>query len=479
MDIDLFPFQKRFLKGALALGVRRAALSLPRGNGKSTLAAHILERCLTPGDDLFRGGAEFILLAQSLEGAKMVFRPLRAALEHDMDYRFSESTTRMGIVHRPTRTSLRVVSSKGKSAMGLGANNPLVVADEPGAWEVNGGELMHDALEGSLGKPDSEMRIIYIGTLAPEGVEGNWWHSLIRGGSTEDTFVMALSGDPEKWNSLAELKRVNPLKRKFADSWNELLSKRKAAMGDTREKATFLSYQMNTPSEDESIMVLEVDDFKRCLARPVGEKAGRPIVGIDLGSGRAWHAATALYQSGRVEAIAVAPGIPALAAQEKRDRVPAGVYQRLANSGALMVDEDKRVQSVELLWAAVLEKWGMPVLAIADRHRVNDLRDCIGNSVNLEARSTLWFEASADIRALRRQAKDGNLSIEESSRNLLAVSLSKSRVENDRSGNYRLRKADIRGNTSRDDMVAALLLACGAAERYPERAEDEYISAVA
>ena len=52
-DSDLRPFQRRFLKAALAPGVEIAALSLPRGNGKTTLLAHLAARSLTPGDSLF------------------------------------------------------------------------------------------------------------------------------------------------------------------------------------------------------------------------------------------------------------------------------------------------------------------------------------------------------------------------------------------------------------------------------------------
>ena len=73
--IELRPFQKRFIKGALAPGIRRAALSISRGNGKSTLAAYILRRCLTPGDPLFRPGAEYLLLSGSLDQARQVFNP--------------------------------------------------------------------------------------------------------------------------------------------------------------------------------------------------------------------------------------------------------------------------------------------------------------------------------------------------------------------------------------------------------------------
>ena len=68
--MKLRPFQRRFLSRALAPGIDTAALSIPRGNGKSYLAAYILQRCLTPEDDLFEAGAEYLLGAASLEQAR-------------------------------------------------------------------------------------------------------------------------------------------------------------------------------------------------------------------------------------------------------------------------------------------------------------------------------------------------------------------------------------------------------------------------
>ena len=47
MNEQLRAFQKRFVRGALAPGVDVAALSIPRGNDKSWLAAHLLRRCLS------------------------------------------------------------------------------------------------------------------------------------------------------------------------------------------------------------------------------------------------------------------------------------------------------------------------------------------------------------------------------------------------------------------------------------------------
>ena len=62
---DLRPFQRRFLKASFEPGIEVAARSLPRGNGKTTLLAHLAARSLTPGDPLFVEGASNILVAGS------------------------------------------------------------------------------------------------------------------------------------------------------------------------------------------------------------------------------------------------------------------------------------------------------------------------------------------------------------------------------------------------------------------------------
>ena len=51
----------------------------------------------------------------------------------------------------------------------------------------------------------------------------------------------------------------------------------------------------------------------------------------------------ACWRSGRVEAIAIAPGISDVAEQEKRDRVPGGTYRQLHAQGSLMLADGLRV----------------------------------------------------------------------------------------------------------------------------------------
>ena len=275
-----------------------AALSLPRGNGKSWLAAHILTRCLTPTDHLFVLGAEFLLCAASLEQARLCYRFIRADLEPTGTYRFIDSVTRLGIIHKLTNTRLRVLSSNAKIAMGI-VGCPMLVADEPGAWEVVGGTMMDDAIQTAIGKPGSDMKVIYIGTLAP--ATGGWWHELVEGGTRGSTYVQSLQGDLEKWDTWPEIKRVNPLTAISPSFRRRLLQERDDARGDTRLKARFLSYRLNLPSADESTMLLDVADWELMTFRSVPQRSGRPIVGVDLGSGRAWSSAVAVWENGRPE----------------------------------------------------------------------------------------------------------------------------------------------------------------------------------
>ena len=431
MNEELRGFQKRFIRGALAPGIDVAALSVPRGNGKSWLAAHLLQRALTPRDELHVPGAEYLLCAGSIEQARLCFRFIRVQLEPSGEYRFLDSSTRIGIAHKASNTRLRILSSNGKTAMGI-VGCPLLVADEPGSWEVNGGTLMYDAIITALGKPMSPMRAIFIGTLAP-AMRG-WWHDLIADGSTGSTYVQRLQGDAEKWDSWAEIKRCNPLTAISPEFRKRLRVERDAARLESRLKARFLSFRLNRPSGDESEVLLTVADWERVTAREVPERVGKPIVGVDLGGGRAWSAAVALYPNGRVEARAVAPGIPDLDEQERRDRVPAGTYSKLFDQGALEVASGLRVQPPAALWDLVRSAWGKPRVVVCDRFRLAELQDATGNGVRLEPRVSRWSEAAFDIRSLRKMAKDGPLAVEVDSRLLLATSLSKAVVKNDDQG---------------------------------------------
>ena len=196
---------------------------------------------------------------------------------------------------------------------------------------------------------------------------------------------------------------------------------------------------------------------------------GKPVVGVDLGGGRAWSAAVAVYPNGRVEARAVAPGIPGLEEQERRDRVPAGTYAKLFDLGQLEIAEGLRVQPPAALWDLIRETWGKPLMVVLDRFRLAEFEDATGNKVKIEPRVSRWSEAAFDIRALRQMALDGPLAVDADSQALLATSLSQAMVKSDDQGNVRLVKRGV-NNTSRDDVAQGLVLAAGATARKPKSA---------
>ena len=457
--MKLRPFQKKFIAGVLQPGTRRAALSIPRGNGKSWLAGYLAADSLTPGGSLFEAGAENVLLSGSFDQARYVFRFAKEFLGEE-DYSFLDATNKLAIKHKDTGTRLLVRSSRAKGAFGI-VGAKLVVCDEPGSFDSIGGEMMSDALDTALGKPNSDLRIVYIGTLAP--ARRGWWHDLISDGSGGSTFVQSLRGDLKKWDSWDEIRRCNPLVEISGEFRRTLLEERDKARRDPRLKARFCSYRLNVPSQDDSTTLLTVEDWQRALKRPVPPAEGLPIVALDLGGSRAWSAAVALYKNGRVEARALAPGIPDLCTQEERDNVPRGTYQRLAHQGVLIQAAGLRVPPAKALVKLVSATWGQPSDIICDRFRIDELRDA-GLPCAVTPRVSRWSEASFDIRALRARVQDGPFAVAPDSRALLSASLSVCKVRNDDQGATRLVKKDA-NNTARDDVGAALVLAAGLFER--------------
>ena len=469
---QLRPFQRRFLAASFRPGIRTGALSTPRGNGKSSLGAWLAARSLEPADPMFITGTESHILAASIgQCRRTTFRLLRELIEarpDAADYRIAETQNAAHVIHVATNTRVSVLAANGKHGQGL-VRCPLIIADEPGAYEQTGGALMADAILTAQGKPGCSLRALFVGTLAP--ARDGWWHEMVRDGSRGPVHVSFLAGDVKTWDRASTIQRANPLMWSFPESRKVLLDERDAARFDSRKRAAFLSYRLNIPSADESTVLLSVAEWERICSRPVPEANGaRPVVGLDLGGGRSWSAAVALWPSGRVEALAVAPGTPDVGELERRDRVSAGTYRRLFDSGMVSTDGARRVPRV----GAVIDrirKWNPGVL-VCDRFRLPELIDA-APPCPVVPRRLMPSEWSADIRALRRYAADGPLAVEPESRDLLAAALAVCEVRSDESGCTKLIKRS--KNESRDDAAAALTLAAGALSRVPERSRGAYL----
>ena len=82
-----------------------------------------------------------------------------------------------------------------------------------------------------------------------------------------------------------------------------------------------------------------------------------------------------LWPSGRVEALALAPGTGRDIARNKRkrDRVPRGTYERLTAAGVLTTDGARLVPRVPVLMRRAL-RW-RPSIVVCDRFRLGELLD--------------------------------------------------------------------------------------------------------
>ena len=462
---EWLPYQRRFLAAVADPRYRTVALSMPRGGGKTTLAGHIVARALTPGDPLYVAGGECVLFAGSIEQCRLTYRQAIAELEAAgrlADYRLVDSATRVAITHKASRTRLKAIGSNPKTSLGL-VGVPLAILDEPAALHTTGGTALWHSIRTAQGKVGSPLKVILTGTLAPAEPE-SWWPRLVEGGSRGSTWVHLLQGRSKKWKQWREVLRVNPLARQHAEMRDVLREELDEAKSDTSLAAAFKSYRLNLPADDELAALLDADAWRRVLARPVPERSGQPVFGIDLGGSRSWSAVVSVWRSGRCAALACAPGVPSIADQEKRDSAPPGAYAGHVRDETLMVAEGLQVPPVKLVVTEAMRRFGAPSALVCDRYRFRELVDATDGRLPVVPRVGGWKDSTEDIRAFTRAARDGALAVEPASAAIITGSLADARVAHDGYGNQRLRKRRS-GNRARDDVAQALVHAAAHASR--------------
>ena len=242
----------------------------------------------------------------------------------------------------------------------------------------------------------------------------------------------------------------------------------KVALGSDRAARTFRQYRLNLPGDPVDTQPLITSaEWARVCARAVPDCQAAPIVGLDLGGTRSWSAACSIWPSGRIEAWALAPGVPSLADQEREDHVHEGTYAELVKSGGLAVDVGRAVPGIERLLARI---WAWEPLAIVcDNYRAPELHQVISGRVRIIERARSGGEATSNIQSLRSLLLDSEAGVSESSRALLGAAWAQTNLVVGPDGLARVTKLDER--RSRDDAAAALLLAAGEQARRPAPVE--------
>ena len=462
-DGFLLPFQKRFVasltrkEGAPEIGI----LSTPRAQGKSWLCGQLIGRSLTPGDVLHENAVENVLVASSRSQAAITLEFARQACADVPGIRWAND----GAIHVETRARIKIISSDARRSLGLGAHARWLFCDEPSAWSPQAGRRLIDSMRTALGK--RKCQIVLCGTVAPSPTQGpgSWWPELVKAGSGAGVHLELLQADEKKWRDWDECLRVNPahlvnpflektLRREFED-----------ALKAERSAIPFRQYRLNLPGGESTgeQPVLTPEELSRVYSRQVPERSGQPVVGCDLGGGRSWSACAAVWPNGRVEVWCLAAGDVTLEEAARLDQLPEDAYTSLAQSGGLVVDSDRTVPSPENLLARIWA-WN-PQCVVADGYRATELRTAIAGRCPLVERGRGNSDTASNVQAMRSALLDGLAGVTASSRALLAFGFEQSAMTIGADGVTRVVKT--RGKRSREDAVAALLLASGHSARRP------------
>ena len=205
-NLELQPWQRRFVRGAFAQGVDTAALSVGRGNGKTTLLAGVAASTLTGPLAQTRG--ETVIVTSSLTQARIAFEHclmfVKAAIDPDpARWSVQDTAQRASITDRRTGARVRCISSDPRRAHGLAP--VLALLDEPAQWPDNTGAKMLAAVVTGLGKIPSN-RLVALDTRPTDS--GHWFSKMLDDGT--DYSQVHTTREKNSSFTLATMRRANP-----------------------------------------------------------------------------------------------------------------------------------------------------------------------------------------------------------------------------------------------------------------------------
>ena len=464
---DLHPWQRKFLRGALADGVGSAALSLARGGGKTCLLAGLAAAFVN--GPLRRPRAEVVIVASSLSQARIAFEHCRQFLisaGEDLDdrkvWRVSDTVNHAKLTHRESGAAVRCIGSDPKRAHGLAP--ALILADELAQWPPTTIEPMLAALRTSLGKiPDS--RLVLIGTRP-----GDAMHPFAA--ALRDSDYVQVHAAPEAAPPFQRRtwKRANPGLDAMPDLEAAIRREARAARRDPALLASFKALRLNQGVSDTEAQTL-LDPGLWQAIEGEAEALPAPVWGVDLGGSAAQSAVAAYSQaSGRLDALAAFAADPDLRERGRLDGA-GSLYLECARRGELLTLGGRAVDIAGLLREA-RRRFGAPSRIACDRWRLAELHDAAKAAglpvVQVEARGQGFQDGGEDVRMFRRACAEGKVTPATSL--LLRSAMSEARTVSDPAGNSKLAK-NVEGGRrkrARDDAAAAAILAVSAGQRHPK-----------
>ena len=458
--IKIAPFQKRFVKGALAEGITVAVLSIGRGNAKTALSAGLaLGEVKGEWDEQPR--REVVIAARTRDQARIAFDfcvGFIRGLSEDEQAQFTiRRSPKLEIEYEDDNGShfIRAIAADGKSA--LGSAPTLVLMDERGHWAADQGDALEHALLSGLGKRGG--RALIISTSAPDDAHP---FSVWLDEEQEGVYVQEHRPPPGlPADDLESLKEANPGAAYGIGSsleWLQAQARRAIARGGSTLTSFRLYNRNERVSGENRDVLLTVDEWLACEVSQPPARQGQVVIGIDLG-GSASMTAAAFYwpETGRLEALGTFPSKPSLMDRGQRDGV-SGRYVEMNERGELSTLGDQTVPVATWLENVMSHVEGETVAALtADRYKQAELGEAIdkaGIRCPIVWRGQGFRDGGEDCERFRRAAFDGKVQTVPSL--LLRSAFADAVTLRDPANNLKLAKAR---STGRIDAAAATVLA--------------------
>ena len=466
--VTVLPFQERFVRGCFRPGVQTAALSIARGNSKSTIVSWLALASLRPDGPLHHRNAVVIVVASSFEQGAVLFKAVRDQIP-DGDNREQWSiwdSNRLRIRHKASGADLRVLTFSPGSAHGImGAT--LLLADEVAQWPKGQRDRMWTALESTLGKSPG-CRLIAISTRPAD--KDNPLSKLLDG---QADFALEFKSRAGKgWYKESAIRQANPAIDHFPALKAAIDREVRIARTDPSKIGSFRAYRLNQGTDEGEArdVVLTAHDYGRVEDddAPIGSDY---VLALDLSGGHAQTGVAAVSvdsdRDGRhaVDAFALWPSVTKLKDRTARDGQD---YAAWISDGDLVLVPGATV-SVDQVVAEAIARWGRPVCVVADYYRITECRHALEGYGFYEDDGTVvlrrmgWGDGAEDLRRFRRMIAERSLRIRKS--RMLRSSFSVARTVSDQSGNEKLAKLTERGGRGVDDAAAAVLIGCAEVNR--------------
>jgi len=409
------PFQKQFVRGALAPNVSVAALSVGRGNAKSALSAGLALGALL-GEFDRQPRREIPIAARTRDQARIAWNfcvafahtlpdEVVAQLEFRRQPRYEIEYTGDGGGH-----ILRAIAADGRSA--LGGAPTFALLDERGHWLRDQGDELEHALLSGLGKRGGRALIISTSASADDHPFSKWLDDGQEGVYRQEH--RPAPGLPA--DDLESLLIANPGTKYGIGStveWLEAQARRAIARGGSALTSFRLYNRNERVSAETRRVLLTVDEWLACEMADLPPREGPVVIGVDLG-GSASMSAAAFYwpQSGRLEGKGWFPGKPSLLDRGQGDSV-GGRYVEMRERGELATLGDQTVPVAPWLGEVMRCVTGETIAAlVADRYKQAELGEAIdkaGIRCPIVWRGMGYKDGSEDIERFRRAAFDDNV----------------------------------------------------------------------